>query len=467
MRKNLARISVGVVSLLAVVGTACVAGLSVAPSAAGASPVNLIQNGSFETVARSTTTFYPVYSGDSTTISDWTSTTPPIFGEVRSSVDVTGNHYWKAEDGKYSIDLAGSSNAPGGIYQDVTTTPGVEYSLSFWSAVNGYQKPGKKHTMGVSVNGSSVDTVKAVGVGLPLDWVQNTVTFTASSPDSRIEFDDTTLADKHQGPVLDNVSLTAIDDTITASPVTIDPQTTGVSFSTPVATFTDTYASAPPTDFTANILWGDGGTSSGSISQSGSTYTVTGSYSYAAHGDYTVEVDIVPLAGSPASTSDSVYVADAVTGCTGEGCSGSVTTPTEMVQVNSTSTTGTILTTVDPGDTGPVCDNDPFRHAPQVVTYDAVGVTANIVFTVTFNNADAGGLWYVPFAVCFQAQTPFTDALGNTDVTTGDLPQCGDPVVAPCVQSIVESPYPQGNPSYTGTVVETIVVPPTDPPKFH
>ena len=86
---------------------------------------------------------------------------------------------------------------------------------------------------------------------------------------------------------------------------------------------------------------------------------------------------------------------------------------------------------------------------------------------MTFDNASAAGLWYVPFEVCFQAQTPFTDYFGNTNVTTGLLPQCGNPVVAPCVQSIVESPDPQGNPSDAGTVVETIVVPPTDPPKFH
>ncbi len=35
------------------------------------------------------------------------------------------------------------------------------------------EKPGKKHTMAVSLNGSSLDTVKAVSVGLPVNWVEN------------------------------------------------------------------------------------------------------------------------------------------------------------------------------------------------------------------------------------------------------------------------------------------------------
>jgi hypothetical protein len=166
-----------------------------------------------------------------------------------------------------------------------------------------------------------------------------------------------------------------------------------------------------------------------------------------------------------ASTSEQVTVADAVTDCTGDGCSGTVNDPNETVQVDTTSTTGTILTTVDPGDTAPDC-GDPFRHAPEVVTVTDTGVDANIVFTVTFDNASADGSWYVPFEVCYQAQTPFTDYFGNANVTTGLLPQCGSPIVAPCVQSINESPDPQGNPSDAGNVVETIVVPPGDP-KFH
>ena len=457
------RVGVGVVAL-ALMGTAALVGVSTAATTAGGTPVNLIQNGSFENIAGSTTSFLTVDAGDSTTINDWTVVTPSVYGGGGGSVDVVSNDYWNAEDGNYSIDLAGTTGVPGGLYQDVATTPGVEYSLSFYSAVNGDESPGNNHTMGVTVNGTTVDTVQAVGQGRPLVWVPNTVTFTATSATSRIEFDDTTPTDQNQGPALDNVSLTAVPDVITASPVTIPGQTTATSFTASVATFTDSYPAAPPSFFTALITWGDGTTSNGTITQSGGTYTVSGMHSYASANTYTVGVAITSGAGSTGSTSESVTVADAVTTCSGSGCSGSVTTPTGNVQINSTSSTGTIFTDITPPSTGFSC-GDPFRHAPQVVTVTDTNLNANIVYTVTFTNKSAAGSWLVPFAVCYQAQTPFKDVFGRT-VTTGLLPLCTllpqpkKPIVAPCVESITELPL------YIGNVVEKIVVPPGDP-KFH
>jgi choice-of-anchor C domain-containing protein len=456
------RFSVGAAALFVVISGATIAGMSVAPTMAGASPTNLIQNGSFESVAKPTNSFVHVNAG-SPGITDWTVVTPSIYDSDNGSVDYTANSYWNAEDGNYSIDLAGSTFTPGGVSQTVATTPGVEYSLSFWSAVNGNERPGVKHVTKVSVNGSALDKVKAVGVGRPLNWVLNTATFTASSTSSQIEFDDATPTDRNQGPTLDNVSLTEVSDTISASPVAISDQTTGDSFTAPVATFTDSYPNAPTTDFAANILWGDGASSTGNITESGSTYTVTGTHSYAANGSDTVETDISSVAGATASPSEPVNVVDQNIQCTGSGCTGSETTPTEMVGVDSSSTTGAIQTSVDPPNTGPDC-NDPFRHAPSVVTITDQNLNANVQMTVTFNNADAGGPFYIAFEVCYQAQTPFTDIFGNTNVTTGDLPFCGSPVVAPCTQSITESdPH---NPAEPGTVTETIVIPPGDP-KVH
>ena len=293
--------------------------------------------------------------------------------------------------------------------------------------------------------------------------MQNTVTFTASSATSRIEFDDATPTDTNQGPALDNVSLTAVPDVISASPVTIAPQTTGVTFNNlSVATFTDSYPAPPLGNFAATISWGDGTpTSNGTITQSGATYTVSGTHSYATHGTYTVGVSITSVTGGSASVSDSATVADAVTTCTGSGCSGTASTSSQTVQINSMSTSGTILTYIDPASTGPNC-GDSFRHAPQVFRVADTALNANIVYTVTFANKSAAGSWWVPFAVCYQAQTPFTDLFGHS-VTTGLLPLCtliprpSRPLVAPCVQSITELPL------YAGNVVEKIVVPPGDP----
>ena len=452
------RIGIAVVAMGA---AAVVVGMPGVPSTAGADPVNLIQNGSFETVATPTTSFLPVAAGDSSTISNWTVVTPSTYPGGGGSVDLVSNGYWNAEDGNYSIDLAGTSGVPGGLYQNVPTTPGVEYSLSFWSAVNGDETPGNNHTMGVDVNGVAVDTVEAAGQGRPLFWVQHTISFTATSANSRIEFDDTTAGDVNQGPALDNVSLSAVPDVISASPVTVAPQTTGVSFNAPVATFTDSYPAPPLSNFAATISWGDGTTGTGTITQSGTTFTVSGSHSYATDGTFTVGVNITSAAGSSASTSESASVAGAVTTCTNSGCSGTVTTTSEAAQINSASTTGTILTSIDPASASFSC-GDQFRHAPQVVTISDTGLNANIVYTVTFANAAAAGSSLVPFAVCYQAQTPFTDLFGHS-VTTGLLPLCtvlprpNRPLVAPCVQSITELPF------YHGNVVEKFVVPPGDP----
>jgi hypothetical protein len=309
----------------------------------------------------------------------------------------------------------------------------------------------------------TVATVQALSAGAPLAWVPQTTTVTATSSTTRVEFDDATPGDVIQGPALDNVSLTAIPDVITAAPVTVSPQTTGKAFTVPVATFTDSYLGSPG-NFSASIAWGDTTTSTGTITKSGSTFTVSGTHTYPAHGTYSPFVTITSIAGTTASVSDSVVVADAVTTCAGSGCSGSVTTPLQTLGISSTSTAGSIQTNVDPANNSYSC-GDPFRHAPQITTVTDTGLNANIVYTVTFANRAAAGSWLVPFAVCYQSQTPFKDLYGHT-VTTGLLPLCtllprpGKPLVAPCVQSIFELPL------YIGNVVEKVVLPAGDP-RFH
>jgi choice-of-anchor C domain-containing protein len=466
------RLGLATVALLPIAGLATFVGTSVAPQAAGAAPVNLVSNGSFEDTAPPPTSYTTVYAGDSSTIPGWTVVTPSLYGTTGGSVDVVAATYnsWGAQDGNYSIDLGGTSSEAGGLYQDVPTIPGAEYNLTYWTAVNGDQALNQPHTMNVLVGGKLLTTISAESAGTPLQWVQQTSTITATSTTTRLEFDDATPGDTNQGPALDNVSLTAIPDTISAAPATVAPQTTAKSFTVPVATFTDTYAGMPTNiaagHFQAFISWGDGTAASpGTVTLSGSTYTVTGTHSYAAHGTYTPTVSITSSLGGSASVSDSVTVADAVTTCAPSGCNGAINTPSQNVGISSTSTTGTIQTDVDPANNSYSC-GDPFRHAPQVTTVTDTGLNANIVYTVTFANKAAAGAWFVPFAVCYQSQTPFTDLYGHKNVTTGLLPLCtllprpGKPLVAPCVESIVDLPL------YLGNVVEKIVLPAGDP-RFH
>jgi hypothetical protein len=457
-----------------VVGAATFIGISALPAVSGSPPVNLIQNGTFvptQATAPAAGSYLVVSAGDSTTIPGWTVVTPSLYGGEGGSVDVVSNGYWNNSDnnaGEYSIDLAGTSNVPGGLYQVVDTTPGVEYSLSFWSAVNGDQTPGVGHTMGVSVNGSNVDTVSAMSAGRPLNWVQNTVTFTASSATSQIEFDDTTPGDQDQGPTLDNVSLTAVPDVVTGSPATIAPQTAGKQFTVPVASFTDSDTSALLSQLSATINWGDGTTPlpAGVISGSDGSYTVTGTHTYAADGTYgPVVVTITDtLGGTPTTVTDnSVQVASAVS-----SCSGSCTTTVQPTSQNpvtaqvSTTGSGYVLLSTFPN-TGPAAFScgDGFRHAPSDVeeTNTLTSQTATITATDIFPAKDGtqgSGLEGLFFWVCFKSNLPFKNLTGQT-VTTGLLPLCNPfkPGPGPCVDYIL--------PTSGGNITEQITYPAADP----
>src|SRR5262249_48748625 len=67
-----------------------------------------------------------------------------------------------------------------------------------------------------------------------------------------------------------------------------------------VATFTDDDPDGQASDYTATIDWGDGGTSSGDISGSGS-FIVTGSHTYAEEGTYALTVTIYDQGGASAT----------------------------------------------------------------------------------------------------------------------------------------------------------------------
>src|SRR5262249_59767294 len=55
-----------------------------------------------------------------------------------------------------------------------------------------------------------------------------------------------------------------------------------------VATFTDPGGAEALADYSADIKWGDGATTSGNLSVSGGVFTVSGSHNYAEEGTYTI-----------------------------------------------------------------------------------------------------------------------------------------------------------------------------------
>jgi uncharacterized repeat protein (TIGR01451 family) len=65
-----------------------------------------------------------------------------------------------------------------------------------------------------------------------------------------------------------------------------------------VATFTHANGVEPASAFTATINWGDGTTSTGTVTLSGSTYIVTGSHTYASSVRHTITTTVTEVAGT-------------------------------------------------------------------------------------------------------------------------------------------------------------------------
>ncbi len=66
-----------------------------------------------------------------------------------------------------------------------------------------------------------------------------------------------------------------------------------------VATFTHANGVEPASAFVATINWGDNSTSTGTITESGTTYTVKGSHTYSKNGTYTMTTTVVEAGNSP------------------------------------------------------------------------------------------------------------------------------------------------------------------------
>jgi len=105
--------------------------------------------------------------------------------------------------------------------------------------------------------------------------------------------------------------LAAMGVTFTATP--------NVAFNGVVATLTDTNLTDTGASFTASIAWGDGTTSAGNVAGGGGSFTVVGTHTYAATGNFTVTVTITHVATAITVTATStakVLKALAATGAT-------------------------------------------------------------------------------------------------------------------------------------------------------
>jgi hypothetical protein len=143
------------------------------------------------------------------------------------------------------------------------------------------------------------------------------------------------------GPVQDQVSVTEAD-ILTAYPLAF-AASDGVPFSGTVATFSDTSSTTPASDFTATVNWGDGTSTSGTVSMSGGSLIVAGNHTFnSPPGGYPVSVQVNEDApGTAAATAASTANVTA-------GKPSAATQGARAVSINGALVNGTINANGDP-----------------------------------------------------------------------------------------------------------------------
>lgn len=178
-------------------------GLSVALlatlAASGTASAAAFQNGSFEDPGSIAIGAYGTYGTGSTAIAGWT--------VGSGSIDWVGT-YWTAADGARSVDLNGDQ--PGSIYQDLDTTTGHTYRVSFALSGNPDGVRGLKTVVVLASDATSAtfsyDTSVWNNTLTDMKWQQRSFTFVAGAGSTRLSFVSLAPAGAY-GPAIDKVSV--------------------------------------------------------------------------------------------------------------------------------------------------------------------------------------------------------------------------------------------------------------------
>jgi uncharacterized repeat protein (TIGR01451 family) len=122
----------------------------------------------------------------------------------------------------------------------------------------------------------------------------------SSTPDPNSSNNNATATTVVGEPEIDNATATTVvgePEIDVSDPIVVRGKQVN---SAALATFTHANGLEPPSAFLATIYWGDGTTSPGTISQSGSTYTVTGSHTYSKGNRHFVATCVTEVGTSPA-----------------------------------------------------------------------------------------------------------------------------------------------------------------------
>lgn len=211
---------------------------------------------------------------------------------------------WQTTDGTYSIDMNGFN--PGWISQDISTIPGVQYTVSFDLAGNPGAPQGVK-TLVVSAAAASQNySFSTVGKsGSNMGWTPETFSFTATGTTTTLKFQSTYAGngyfpDAAQGAALDNVRVTWVP-TSTTTTVTFGSGPfvyTGLPF-------TATASVSPADAGTPTITYSGDCTNAGSTCTATATFAASGKYA-ASTATANITIDKAPTTTAAAWASPSV-----------------------------------------------------------------------------------------------------------------------------------------------------------------
>jgi hypothetical protein len=182
-----------------------------------------------------------------------------------------------------------------------------------------------------------------------------------------------------QVTVADSDTLLLTADNISGQP--------GIAFNNvQVATFTDTYAANVAGDFVAQIDWGDGQTTSGTVSGSNGSFTVNGSHTYTTGGQYTTVVS------ADDDRSNNFFF---TTGTSGGRATASINLPGQMIFGSATENVevDSVVATFTDSDSSDLTFNPPFTASidwgDNVTTTGSVttnGSTLSVIGSHTYTD---------------------------------------------------------------------------------
>jgi PKD repeat protein len=278
-----------------------IARAAVSPAGTAVSATEGTATGSVETA-----TFTATDAGPFTATIDWgdgvtdSATVNDLGG---GNFDVTGSHTY-ADEGSFTVTTTVTDTNDNDVQPTTSTATVAEADSLTATAVPIGPTEGSNFSGTVATFSDTFSGNVAADFTATIDWGDGTLSAgtvsggagSYSVDGSHTYVDEgsftvtTTLSDDAPGTASATSTGTATvaeGDGLSATGITVSALETQ-SFSGTVGTFSDTNAGNVASDFTATIDWGDGTLTPGTVSGSGTDYTVSGTHTYAEDGTYTL-----------------------------------------------------------------------------------------------------------------------------------------------------------------------------------